>query len=525
VLALDESDGEAARAALARHQAQLADAQRIAQMGSWEWDLDTDVVRCSDELLRLTGQGPRADALAPDSFVALFHPDDRTAARDMLERVRAGAAASDQPLRTLRPDGSVRRLFAHAELIRGEGGAALRIVGTAQDVTDRYEAEARIERTHKAEAVARLAAGIAHDFNNLLTAIRCSADLLADSLPGDDERHGDVADIARASERAAGLTRQLLGFARQQVVEPRVLDLNALLTEFADILARALPEQIEQVMSLDPALGRVRADRDQLLQVVLALAMNARDAMPDGGVLLVNTANAELDAASVPATLGGMSLTPGPYVVLGVSDTGVGMDAETQARIFEPFFTTKAPGQGTGLGLASVYGIVKQAGGFIWARSRPGLGTRFTVYLPRVDEAAEPAATLEQAGTGDVRGDETVLVVEDEPIILDLATRVLRSHGYTVLRAAGGEEALATMAGHEGRVDLLVTDVVMPRMGGPTLAERLLAGQPDLRVLYMSGYTEGDIVRHRVLQRGVHLLEKPFTPRQLAERVRKVLDL
>jgi two-component system cell cycle sensor histidine kinase/response regulator CckA len=290
------------------------------------------------------------------------------------------------------------------------------------------------------------------------------------------------------------------------------------------MLEATLTDEVELVASLDPALGHVRADRDQLQQVVHALAMNARDAMPDGGVLLVQTLNVVLDEAAMPDMPDGIRFTPGPYVLLAVSDTGVGMDAETQARIFEPFFTTKAPGKGSGLGLASVYGIVKQGGGFIFVRSQPRVGTRFTIYLPRVDEAPDPVPAVAAPAEVDARGDETVLVVEDEPMILDLACRVLRTHGYHVLGAASGEEALAIAAAHEGSIDLLVSDVVMPRMAGPALAEQLVATRDVTRVLYISGYTEGDIVRERVLQRGVQLLEKPFTPRQLLEKIRVVLD-
>ena len=400
----------------------------------------------------------------------------------------------------------------------------LQVERDARDAAARQAEEARLRQVSRAESVARLAAGIAHDFNNLLTAIRCSADLLAESMPDADDRRLDVADITRAADRAGVLTRQLLGFARQQVVEPRVLDLNVVVTELESMLEATLTEDVELVVSLDPALGRVRADRDQLQQVVHALAMNARDAMPDGGVLLVQTGNVELDEGALPEAPDSIRFTPGPYVLLGVSDTGTGMDAETQARIFEPFFTTKAPGKGSGLGLASVYGIVKQAGGFIFVRSRPGAGTRFTIYLPRVEAAPDPAPAVTAPANVDARGEETVLVVEDEPMILDLACRVLRAHGYTVLGATGGDEALALAAAHDGVIDLLVSDVVMPRMGGPALAERLVAMRGTTRVLYISGYTEGAIVRQRVLQRGVQLLEKPFTPRQLLERVRLVLD-
>ena len=489
--------------------------------GSWEWHLADDAVRCSVELLRLCGRAPREARLPLAEFVQLVHEADRDALRDALARARDDGHAFALELRIVHADARVRHVDARGLRVTDAHGAPTHVAGTVQDVTERREIDDRLRQAQKAEAVGRLAAGIAHDFNNLLTSIRCSAELVRETLDPRDDRAGDVGDILTATDRAAALTRQLLAFARQQVLAPRVLDLNALVTDFAAMMRRTLHDDIEQVLSLDPAAGHVRADRDQLQQMLLNLAMNARDAMPEGGVLLVHTSNVTLDE-HFGAAHPGVAFTPGPYVELTVSDTGRGMDAATRERIFEPFFTTKARGEATGLGLSTVYGIVKQSGGFIWAASEPNRGTRFSIYLPRVEAPVEGTPT----GAPRIadRGSETVLVVEDEPLILGLACRVLRAQGYTVLGASGGEEALAIAAAHDGPIDLLLSDVVMPRLGGPALASRLAATRGTLRVLYMSGYTEGEIVQQHVLRPGVHLIEKPFTPRQLVERVRRALD-
>ena len=489
--------------------------------GSWAWHVADGDVACSAELLRLCGREAREARLPLAAFLQLVHEGDRDVLRAALERARDDGRAFALELRVLRTGARVRHVDVRGQRIADAGGRATHVAGTVQDVTERREIDDRLRQAQKAEAVGRLAAGIAHDFNNLLTSIRCSAELVRDTLAAGDERAGDVGDILTAAERAGVLTRQLLAFARQQTLAPRVLDLNALVTDFAAMMRRTLHEDIEQVLSLDPAVGPVRADRDQLQQMLLNLALNARDAMPEGGVFLVHTSNVTLDE-HFGAAHPGVAFTPGPYVELTVSDTGRGMDAATRERIFEPFFTTKARGEAAGLGLSTVYGIVKQSGGFIWAASEPNRGTRFSIYLPRVEAPLEGQASEQPRAVA--RGSETVLVVEDEPLILGLACRVLRAQGYTVLGAPGGEEALAVAAAHDGPIDLLLSDVVMPRLGGPALAARLAASRGTLRVLYMSGYTEGEIVQQHVLRPGVHLIEKPFTPKQLVERVRRALD-
>ncbi len=371
----------------------------------------------------------------------------------------------------------------------------------------------------KMEAVGRLAGGLAHDFNNILTTIIGYSEFLAGSMNKNDPRWADVQEIKRAAERAASLTRQLLAFSRRQVMRPQVLNLNALIGDLEKMLRRLIGEDIELITVLEPDLWLVRADPSQIEQVILNLVINSRDAMPAGGEVTIETRNRWIDAEYAGQHL---EVEPGPYVMLAVSDTGVGMDEEIQAHIFEPFFTTKEDGKGTGLGLATVYGIVKQSGGHIWFYSEPGIGTTFKIYLPRVKEKARPLER--KRPTSMPRGTETILVVEDEEIVRSLACRILAQYGYTVLEAGRPEQALQVAQDHEGPIHLLLTDVVMPGMGGREMADRLIAARPEMRVLFVSGYTNNTIAHHGVLEPGVAFLQKPFTPAALLHHVRKTLD-
>ena len=370
------------------------------------------------------------------------------------------------------------------------------------------------------EAIGRLAGGVAHDFNNLLTAISGYAEMLLASLGKDDPARHEVREIREAGARAAALTRQLLAFSRRQMLQPTALDLNAVVADMGEMLGRVIGEHVELVTRLAPDLGAIEADHSQIEQVIVNLAVNARDAMPEGGTLAITTANADLGGAFAREHV---DVEPGPYVLLSVSDTGRGMSAETLSRAFEPFFTTKGPGEGTGLGLATVHGIVKQSGGHVAARSEPGKGTTIDVYLPRT-EAAAPVVRRRPLPDAALHGSETILLVEDEDMVRDLARTVLEQHGYTVLEARDGAEALRICEQADQPIHLAVTDVVMPRMDGAELAARLRTLSPDTRILYISGYADHTIVRHGTADPATPFLHKPFTPTALAAKVREVLD-
>jgi PAS domain S-box-containing protein len=394
------------------------------------------------------------------------------------------------------------------------------VSASIRDVTDRVQLEALLRQSQRMEAVGQLAGGVAHDFNNLLTAILGYAELVGLRADVPKSAREEIGEIRKAAERAAALTRQLLAFSRKQVLEPVVLGVNELVSNLEKMLRRLIGEDVDLVTLLDPSVSNVRADAGQLEQVIVNLVVNARDAMPRGGRLTIETAEADLDEAYAQRHV---AVRPGRYVMVAVSDTGTGMDAETKARIFEPFFTTKEKGKGTGLGLSTVYGIVKQSGGNIWVYSEPGKGTTFKVYLPRVEEILAEGAPRSQDSLPAV-GTETVLVVEDEPSIRTLSRRVLEARGYRVLEAGNGKDALERVRGEEGPIHLLLTDLVMPDMPGTELASRLEQLRPGVRVLFMSGYTDDGVVRNGLLGSGRAFLQKPFTPTILANKVREILS-
>ena len=392
----------------------------------------------------------------------------------------------------------------------------------ALDITDRKQLEEQLRQAQKMEAVGRLAGGIAHDFNNLLMVIQGYADLLTERLADGDPLRRNAEQIQTASQRATSLTRQLLAFSRKQMLAPKVLNVQSVVAEMEKILRRLIGEDIQLETSSAPDLGLIKADRSQIEQVILNLAVNARDAMPEGGRLTIETANVELDKASShpPAVL-----SPGKYVMLAVTDNGCGMDADTQAHIFEPFFTTKEKGKGTGLGLATVYGIVKQSGGYVWVYSEPGRGTSFKVYLPRIEDEQTVRGRDRQADARALpRGSETVLLVEDEKGVRELAREYLELTGYTVIEAEDGHTALELAAMHVGTIHLLMTDVVMPGISGRELAGRVKSLRPDMKVLFMSGYADQAVVHHGILDTDAALLQKPFTMAALAAKLREILS-
>ena len=451
----------------------------------------------------------------------LIHPEDRNAVVGRLTEAMANPRGRvEVAARVLHKNGSWRYLEGVLTNLLDDPSVGA-IVNNYRDATERRSLENQVIQAQKMEAVGRLAGGVAHDFNNILTAIGGYTDLLLADLPPDDPRRQDVDEIHRAADRAAALTQQLLAFSRRQVLQPRVVDVNALVSNVEKLLRRLIGEDVLLATALANDVGRVRADPGQMEQVIVNLAVNARDAMPAGGRLTIETSNVDLDAAYVAEH---RTVVPGPYVVVAVSDTGSGMSAETQSHIFEPFFTTKEVGKGTGLGLATVYGIVKQSGGSIWVYSELGHGTTIKVYLPRVDEPAEPLPGPPITDAEGLRGTETILLVEDEPAVRGVARQVLIRQGYTVLEAPDGQTALAMIAGGAPHVHLVLTDVVMPGMSGRSLADRLTSRLPGLRVLYMSGYTDDAIVRHGMLEPGLAYLQKPFRPDALVRKVREVLN-
>jgi len=478
---------------------------------------DGRFIDANPALARILGYDSVDDLIELDVASGVYR--DPAARAGVVERIAAAGGFLQQEIEVRRKDGSPVLVRATARLVRGDVAAPPYLETITEDVTERRALEEQLRQAQKMDAIGRLAGGVAHDFNNLLTAIIGYADLIEADLGAASPHTEDVREIRLAADRAAVLTRQLLAFSRQQVLAPRVMDLNETVSGMRNMLRRLIGEDIELIVQSAPELGHVRADPGQMEQVVLNLALNARDAMPRGGRLIIETANVELDEEYARGHLGGSA---GPHVMLAVTDTGVGMDAVTRARIFEPFFTTKEKGKGTGLGLATVYGIVRQSGGSIWVYSEPGAGTIFKVYFPRSFDVATPAVGALQRAEAD--GTETVLVVEDDDAVRTLARRGLEGYGYRVIEARNPGEAVAVSERHVGSIHLLVTDVVMPGQYGPELAQALRRERPELRVLYMSGYTDNAIAHQGLLEAGSAFLEKPFTPGNLAAKVRATLD-
>ena len=455
----------------------------------------------------------------PSAWFASIHSDDQANVSATLVAVQRGEVVINE-FRVVRPDGSIRWARGRSFPVRNASGDVYRMVGVVADITELRDAEERFVQSQKMEAVGRLAGGIAHDFNNLLTVILGEADQLDDHVAAGSSEARSATEIRKAGERAAALTRQLLAFSRRQLVEPVVFDMTATVRDMSGMCGRLIGEDVEMRTRFAPDTWTVRADRGHIEQVLANLVVNARDAMPSGGCLTIETSNVTLDTEYVRSK---DDVRAGDYVVLSVSDNGVGMTEDVRARLFEPFFTTKDPGKGTGLGLATCYGIVKQAEGHIAVYSEVGLGTTIRVYLPRSGELATmPIAA--SAADPLPHGSETILVVEDEPAVRRIAVRLLSTQGYTLLEAENGAEAVAISANHAGTIDLLFTDVVLPGMGGREIAERVQEGRPGIKVLFTSGYTDDAILQHRLLEKDVALLQKPFSRESLTRKVREVLD-
>ncbi len=468
---------------------------------------------------RVLGYGPQE--LVGKNAIEMVHPDDVPGVTAALARVADGQGPTT-PLefRFRHRDGSWRVLEGVAQALPDDGGDAVCAVYT-RDVGERTRLEDHRRQAHKMEAVAKLAGGVAYDFNNLLTIVVGRSELVLSRLPHDDAIRRNVELIQKTAARAASLTRQLLAFSRRQLLAPKVVDLSALLGAMEPMLRRLIGGHIELAMLPGATIGRVTVDPGQVEQIVMNLAVNARDAMPDGGRLVIETGDVELDEAYARRNPGAR---PGPYVMVSVADTGSGMDSETQAHVFEPFFTTKELGKGTGLGLSTVYGMVKQSNGYIALESEPGEGSTFRIYFPRVADGTPVPFEPDRPEPASLSGSETILLVEDEEGVRELVAETLYSQGYHVIEAPHGGQALAVCEQYRGPIDLMLTDVVMPQMSGRELAERARPLRPGMKVMFVSGYTDISIVHHGILDAHAAFLPKPFTPDALARKVREVLD-
>lgn len=492
-----------------------------AQMGTIEWDIPTGIAHISELTRRIFDLPEGMTHATREQFRERIHPDHRLAVREGFERELAGAPARETEFRVVWRDGTIRWVMVRARVAFNSEGVAVRRSGVVVDVTDRHGLEDQLRHAQKMEAVGLLAGGVAHDFNNLLTVIGAAAEFAAIDAPAGTQLQADIQDISDAVERARALTAQLLTFSRRKVVHPTHLDLAAVVGRTEKMLRRLLDATIALTLRHGDSVLPVFADAGQIEQVLVNLAVNARDAMPNGGALTIVTSMVSVDEAVAELR---PELVPGQYALLTVSDTGSGMEESTVARIFEPFFTTKEAGRGTGLGLATVFGIVKQAGGHIFVYSEVGFGTTFRIYLPRSTGESELPGTPTPLVAAMSRGVETVLLVEDEPHVRFLARRILVECGYAVLEASTGREALEIAHSHAGVIHLLLSDVVLPELNGREVADTLTSARPDMRVLFMSGYTADALLHHRITESGTPFIEKPFTRSGLSNAARAALD-
>ncbi len=500
----------------------LAEAQQLAHVGGFEVDIRTNTVTWTDELYRIFGVHPQSFTPSYESYLERLHPDDRPATEAAIQKAFSDHQPFNYDQRIVRPDGSIRIVHAQTRVILDEAGKPVKMAGSCQDITERKMLENQLLQAGKMEAIGRLAGGVAHDFNNLLTVILGLCDFLRQEVPA--AQRDDVGEIQKAGERAAALTRQLLAFSRRQVMQPEILDLNAIVTDIAQMLRRLLGEDVRLAIKLDPSVKRIKVDPGQIEQVIVNLSVNARDAMPRGGVLTIATSTESLDKEifrqnepPIPA---------GSYTLLTVTDTGHGMTEQVKANIFEPFFTTKGQGKGTGLGLSTVYGIVQQSGAFIAVSSAVEKGTVFKIYFPQASSKAPDTPSPRAKDPVSVSpGAITILLVEDEEKVRRLISAVLEKKGFHLLIAKNGAEALKLAGEFEKRIDLLLTDIVMPDMNGLDLAGQLAPLRPQMRVLYTSGYTDHEIFRSNDLASSPAFLPKPFMPATLLQKIGEVLSV
>ena len=516
---VDVTERKEAEDALRAHQDSLVVAQKVAHFGSFERDFMTHQNWWSDEYYRILGVSRQECEASYDNFLKYIHPEDVGKLDELNAEALSGAGTFQLEYRIIRPSGEVRTLYGQVKTFADESGTPIRMVGTLLDLTERKQLEEQLLQAQKMEAIGTLAGGVAHDFNNILTGIMGYIDLLGFQIPDDPKVKADLSQVQQLADRAAKLTEQLLFFSRQHVTHHKSLDLNAVIESTLVMLRRIIGEDIQLKFIPDSDLGMIRADESQLGQVLVNLAANARDAMPRGGNLTIETANVRIDREFADTVV---EVEPGDYIMWRITDTGSGMEASTQEKVFDPFFTTKEVGKGTGLGLSSVHGIVKEHGAHIHLESAPGQGTSFISYWPRVAGADQKVSEEEEANPP--HGSETILVVEDETAVREMIQRVLHSQGYRVVCAGSAEEALDLFRRSDRPFDLLLTDVVMPDQSGWELYTQLASETPGLKALFISGYSERAVGEGGIFEQGMPFLRKPFRASELALCVRKAMD-
>jgi PAS domain S-box-containing protein len=516
------SERDRATRALQQSEERLRIALDSARMGIWYWSVEHNTLTWDENLRRLYGLGPGEVVTSYEQFIRRVHPDDREFVSRSVQHALATGESLDYEFRILLPDGRVRWIADLGRVGRDLDGTPRYLTGVCLDVTERHASEERLRQSHRMESVGRLAGGVAHESNNQMSVVLGATSFILSRSDLPQTVRDDVEHIRRAAERTSAVTAQLLAFSRRQILRPTVIDLNAMVTNWETVLRRTMGEDCTVILRPGDRVPPIRADAGRLEQVLLNLTLNARDAMPKGGTLTVETFVASL-SEDYARNRPGVVVRPGTYAVLAVTDTGHGMDRETLGHVFEPFFTTKGVGHGTGLGLSTVYGIVKQSDGYVWAYSEPGRGSTFKVYLPVVEPEATVAPASApisvRAGTG-----EWVLLVEDDESVRKVTRRALEVGGYRVLEAANGADALALLSATDGGPGLVLTDVVMPGMSGRELADRIAEVRPGTPVLFTSGYTDGDIVRRGLLDPGAAFVQKPFGPETILRVVRERLE-
>ena len=528
VISRDITERKLSEEAIWERDADLRTAQRLSNIGSWKWKLAENTMQWSEELYRINGHDPKLPVPCFEEMSSFYTPESWKRLNEAIAESLLKGDSFELELDLMQKDGTIKNIYARGEIEYGASGKIIGLHGTTQDITEfkraaeeRKKLEFQLFQAQKIESIGLLAGGVAHDFNNILTVINANAEIPLMFMERTAPYYSAFSEILKAGERAANLTRQLLAFSRKQIIEPRVINLNNTLLEMDKMLRRLIGEHIELVTIIDESLYPVKVDPGQVEQILTNLVVNARDAMPDKGKLTIETRNTILDekyAKTHP------DIIPGKYVTFTVSDTGAGIDKEVISHIFEPFFTTKPKGSGTGLGLSTCFGIVKQNHGEINVYSEPGYGTTFKIHLPIFE--GETAALYTSQGQKELpKGTETVLVTEDDISILNIVSDLLSNSGYHVHAASNGHEALAMVRDSYKKFDLLITDVIMPLMGGRELADKLNEIQPNIPVLYMSGYTDNSIVHHGVLEEGVAFIQKPFSTIDFAKKVREILDL